>query len=230
MQIHKKIYCVVLVFLISLITSFNFTFGLAEKKSEVLAAVEKLFDEGNYDGALILTDDFIYKYKNEVKERKKEFCQAYYIRAKIYFDCAEDDKMKIALYKLYNITPYYELPRNEAEDFRGAALNVQQRIRQLQYDKDLGDIKKEKEKYCVTISIKDLTHPIYVSFDKIEGLGTAFDPLKEKNIKKSFDKKGKHKIYFKHGNLYIAEEFEIISKDSSFHYILDFDKYGKRLQ
>ena len=101
---------------IFMIISANYSFATGGK-FERLKRAEEAYGNGDYGTALRIVDEFIFNYMEDREKFKDEFCLAYLIKAKIYYDSEEPDKMTIALRNLFNIDIDYQEFLEEDDEF-----------------------------------------------------------------------------------------------------------------
>jgi len=101
----------------------NYSFA-NELKSEDLKSARKFYDEGDHGAALRAIEAFFSSvtFKEDMKD---DFCFAYFLQAKIYFEAGNIDEMTKALTNLYKINPKFQMPPGEYKSFKEDAKKIQ---------------------------------------------------------------------------------------------------------
>lgn len=93
-----------LIFFIFFIGPAEFSLGQEE---DTLVKAQKLYQSGDYEGAIKTLSDFITKLRAMV-EQKKNVSQAFYMLAKIYFEVGDDAKVDENLRKVFETFPAFK--------------------------------------------------------------------------------------------------------------------------
>lgn len=117
----------------------------AEYRDGYLKSAKKFYDEGDQGAALDAIDKF-FSTNNSRETLKEEFCFAYFLQAKIYFESGYIDKMKTSLFNLYGIDHNFKMPSDEYMEFKNEAKKIQ--------DEMLKQLNKKKAEISGIILVK----------------------------------------------------------------------------
>ena len=99
---------------LSLVTVFLFcwfcftpNYMFSQQNGDELEEARRLFQQGYYDDAITLLNEYIEKIKT-VAEQKKNVARAFYQLAKVYFTVGEDDKVDESLKKVFETYPDFQ--------------------------------------------------------------------------------------------------------------------------
>jgi hypothetical protein len=120
---------------IFMVFSANYTFAHESKNADLILA-EKFYNEGDQGASLRAIDSFLTTHSYG-EDKKDDFCFAYFLQGKIYFEAGNNEKMKAALCNLFSINPNFEIPSGEYESFKTDAQIIQK------------SVKNKTEKPCV---------------------------------------------------------------------------------
>lgn len=153
---------VITIFNMIVLPDFSLLFASQDEMEEV-ELVKELYELGRYESALKLLNKFILRYSAEKDKPKKALSFAYYIKAKIFFEAGEKDKMKNALRILFETYPMYILSQTEDIEFKAIAEKIK---------KDVGhEIMKKNEEKRIPVTLKivnDIPGNFYVCVDEWE--------------------------------------------------------------
>jgi tetratricopeptide (TPR) repeat protein len=102
-SILKKTGMLTLFFFIWFSVGVNFNY--AQEEDDLFKA-RRLYQQGDYEGAISSLNDFINKFKADAA-RKKNVAEAFYLLAKVYFTVGEDDKVDDNLERAFETYPNF---------------------------------------------------------------------------------------------------------------------------
>jgi len=127
-------------------------FNFAQKDDDLLKA-RRLYQQGDYEGAILLLTDFINKIK-AIAAQKKNLAEAFYLLAKVYYTVGEDEKVDNNLNKVFENYPNYSTEETDLE-FKDRVEKVRagMAVAKLEPDKEAApqvvDKKKPEEKKVI---------------------------------------------------------------------------------
>lgn len=104
-SILKKLSLITVLLFAWFCLSPNYLFS--EQTEDELEQARRLFQQGYYDDAITLLNNYIEKIRS-VAEQKRNVAQAFYQLAKVYFTVGEDDKVEANLRKVFETYPDFQ--------------------------------------------------------------------------------------------------------------------------
>jgi tetratricopeptide (TPR) repeat protein len=161
--VMKRIAVAVLLTFFSMIIIPHYSF--AKEEITELKYAKKFYNQGNYDDADEMLTDFIKKYGGK-EEYKSKLCEAYYLKAKIYFAYKEHNDLIEALRNLYKTDIHYKLQSDEKIQF----IELAEKIKR----------EEEEKGFKITIQVSDPPGPLFICIDKPDP--EQAEPLKQNKI------------------------------------------------
>lgn len=93
--------------------SVSADFGFAQEEDDLLKA-RRLYQQGDYEGAISLLTNFINKLK-AIAAQKKNVAEAFYLLAKVYYTVGEDNKVDNNLQKVFETYPGFSKEETDLE-------------------------------------------------------------------------------------------------------------------
>ena len=118
-------------------------FSFARQDEDVLLKARRLYQQGYYDDAITLLNEYIKKIKT-VAEQKRNVAKAFYQLAKVYFTVGEDNKVKENLNKVFETYPDFQTEETDLE-FKERVDKVKKEV------KVKAKVKEEKVKIKVKV-------------------------------------------------------------------------------
>jgi tetratricopeptide (TPR) repeat protein len=110
------------------------------QEEDALVKARRLYEQGYYDDAITLLNDYINKIKT-VAEQKKNVARAFYQLAKVFFTVGEDEKVEENLKKVFEAYPTFQESESNLE-FKELAEKLRSEISET--TKAEAEVEKEK--------------------------------------------------------------------------------------